>query len=300
MHGTGFTLQVNSKKKGIISMSNKVMITAALTGAVTPKELNPAIPLTPEEIAQDAYDCWKAGAAIVHLHMRDENGKGTMDAARFKKATELLRAHTDCDAVICCTSSGTYPAVGPDERMAHFKLVPEIEMGSFDAGSFNWGCDVIFDNSPQFLTALAKCYQDYEVKPELEIFDMGMLGNCKHYAKTGVLNTPLYCQLCLGILGGMEATVENLQHLARNLPEGTKWSAFGIGKDHMPIMYAALALGADGIRVGLEDNVMYSKGVKASNVMLVERAVRAVKEFGKEVATSAEAREILGIKPLVR
>jgi len=98
----------------------------------------------------------------------------------------------------------------------------------------------------------------------------------------------------------MESTVDNLQYLVRQMPEGSKWSAFGIGKDHLPIMYTALALGADGIRVGLEDNVMYSKGVKASNVMLVERAVRVVKEFGKEIATCAEAREILGIKHLVR
>jgi len=281
-------------------MSNKVMITAALTGAVTPKEINEYIPLTPEEIAEDAYKCWKAGAAIVHLHMRDEDGIGTMDAKRFQKTIELLRSHKDCDVVICCTSSGARPPVTSEARMAHFKSIPEIELGSYDAGTFNWGCDVVFDNTPQFLKDLAKCYQDYDVKPEIEIFDMGMLGNTKHYLKTGVLQGPIYCQFCLGVLGAMEATVENLQHLVRHMPEGAKWSAFGIGKDHMPIMYAALAMGADGIRVGLEDNVMYSKGVKATNVMLVERAVRVVKEFGKEIATSAEAREIMGIKQLTR
>lgn len=281
-------------------MSNKVIITAALTGAVTPKELNGNIPITPEEIAEDAYKCWKAGAAVVHLHMRDENAKGSMDTNRFKKTIELLRNHKDCDAVICCTSSGTYPPISSEERMAHFKSIPEIEMGSYDAGTFNWGCDAVFDNTPQFLTELGKCYQEHDVKAELEIFDMGMLGNVKHYLKTGILQSPAYCQFVLGVLGGMEATVENLQYLVRHMPEDSKWSAFGIGKDHMPIMYAALALGADGIRVGLEDNVMYSKGVKASNVMLVERAVRVVKEFNKEIATSAEAREILGIKQLTR
>ncbi|MTI56581.1 3-keto-5-aminohexanoate cleavage protein [Geosporobacter ferrireducens] len=281
-------------------MSNKIMITAALTGAVTPKELNDSIPLTPEEIAEDAYQCWKAGASIVHLHMRDEAGKGSMDAARFRKTIELLRAYEDCDVVICCTSSGTYPPVGSAERMAHFKSIPEIEMGSYDAGTFNWGCDVVFDNTPQFLTELGMCYQEYDVKAELEIFDMGMLGNVKHYLKKGVLQTPPYCQFVLGVLGGMEASVENLQYLVRHMPEGSIWSAFGIGKDHMPIMYAALALGANGIRVGLEDCVMYSKGVKATNVMLVERAVRVVEAFGKAVATPAEARKILGIKQLIR
>jgi uncharacterized protein (DUF849 family) len=281
-------------------MAEKIFITAALTGAVTPKEINPYIPLTPEEIAKDAYDCWKAGAAIVHLHMRDEAGKGTMDADRFKKAIKLLRAHEDCDVVICCTSSGTYPPVGDEERMKHFTLIPEIEMGSYDAGTFNWGCDVVFDNTPTFLTSLGQCYQSYDVKPEIEIFDMGMMGNVKHYLKEGVLPENPYYQFVLGVLGGMEANVENLQFMVNHLPENAKWSAFGIGKDHLPIMYAALAMGADGIRVGLEDNVMYAKGVKATNVMLVERAVRVVKEFGKEVATPAEARALLNLKPFKR
>jgi uncharacterized protein (DUF849 family) len=281
-------------------MANKVFITAALTGAVTPKGINEHIPMTPEEIAEDAYNCWKAGAAIVHLHMRDENGRGSMEEARFKKSIDLLRAHKDCDVVICCTSSGTRHPITSEERMVHFKSIPEIEMGSYDAGTFNWGTDGIFENSPQFLVELAKCYREYDVKAEIEVFDMGMLGNAKHYLKTGVLDAPLYCQFVLGVLGGMESTVDNLQYLVRHMPQGSKWSAFGIGKDHLPIMFAALALGADGIRVGLEDNVMYAKGVKANNVMLVERAVRVVKEFGKEIATSAEAREMLGIKQLVR
>ena len=280
-------------------MPDKVIITAALTGAITPKEINENIPLTPEEIAEDAYNCWKAGAAIVHLHMRDKEGNGSMEAARFQKTVELLRAHEDCDVVICCTSSGAMNPK-PGQRMAHFQTIPAIEMGSYDAGTMNWGCSFVFDNNPAFLEELGKCYREFDVKPEVEIFDMGMLGNTKHYVKLGVLKAPLYCQLVLGVLGGMEATVENLQYLVRHLPEGTKWSAFGIGKDHMPIMYAALALGADAIRVGLEDNVMYSKGVKASNVMLVERAVRVVKEFGKGIATPAETRVILGIRPLMR
>lgn len=281
-------------------MSNKVFITAALTGAVTPKDINEHIPLTPEEIAEDAYNCWKAGAAIVHLHMRDDHGKGSMEEARFKKTIELLRAHKDCDVVICCTSSGSTVPITSAERMVHFQSIPEIEMGSYDVGTFNWGDAAVFENSPRFLAELAKCYRENDVKAEVEIFDMGMLGNAKHHLKTGVLDAPPYFQFCLGILGGMESTVDNLQYLVRHMPEGTKWSAFGIGKDHLPIMFAALALGADGIRVGLEDNVMYAKGIKATNVMLVERAVRVVKEFGKEIATAAEAREILGIKQLVR
>ena len=278
-------------------LKNKTIITAALTGAVTPKELNETIPLTPEEIAEDAYKCWKAGAAIVHLHMRDKDGNGTMDRDRFAETIKLIKAHKDCDVIINCTSSGSVTPVTAEQRMEHFKTIPEIEIGSYDAGTINWGCNFVFDNNPQFLEQLGNTYLEYNVKPEVEIFDMGMIGNINHYIKQGSVKAPIYCQLVLGVLGGSPATVENLLYLVRHLPEGAIWSAFGIGVGHMPIMYAALALGGH-IRVGLEDNVYYARGVKASNVMLVERAVKAVETFGKQVATPAEAREILGLKQL--
>ncbi|MCL1994389.1 MAG: 3-keto-5-aminohexanoate cleavage protein [Spirochaetes bacterium] len=281
-------------------MKDKTMIIAALTGAVTPKDISEHIPMTPEEIAEDAYKCWKAGASIVHLHMRDDEGKGTMDVGRFKKSVELLRAHKDCDVVICCTSSGSVKKLENHQRMEHFKTIPDIELGSYDAGTMNWGCTNVFENSPKFLEELAQCYLDNEVKAEVELFDMGMITNTNYYIQQGFIKTPIFCQVVLGVLGGAPATVECLTHLVKHIPEGSIWSAFGIGKDHLPIMYAALALGAHGIRVGLEDNVYYSKGVKATNTMLVERAVRIVKEFGKEPATPAEARQIIGLKPLVR
>jgi uncharacterized protein (DUF849 family) len=280
-------------------LKNKVIITAALTGAVTPKELNEAIPLTPQEIADDAYKCWKAGASVVHLHMRDEQGLGTMERDRFKETIDLLRAYEDCDVVICATSSGSMKPMTEEERMEHFRTIPEIELGSYDAGSMNFGGTFLFDNNPQFLDKLGRTYAEFNVKPELEIFDMGMLSNVEFHVKQGTLQGPLYYQLVLGVIGGMKATVENLVYLRNHLPEGAVWSAFGIGAGHMPIMYATIAQGGH-VRVGLEDNVFYSKGVKATNVMLVERAVRAVEVFGKEVATSVEAREILGLKQLER
>jgi len=283
-------------------MAKKIVISAALTGAVTPKELNPYIPLQPEEIAEDAYKCWKAGAAVVHLHMRADDGKGCMDAQKFKKTVELIKAHEDCDVIINCTSSGVsleHPAT-EEQRYEHFGMIPEIEIGSYDAGTMNWGMGFVFDNNPKFLRDLPKCYLDNDVKPEIEIFDMGMITNTKQLIKEGLVKPDIWVQLVLGVLGGAPATIEDMLHLAKNLPEGAKWSAFGIGKDHMPIMYAALAAGADGIRVGLEDNVMYSKGVHATNLSLTERAVRVVKEFGYEVATPAEAREILGLKQLAK
>ncbi len=276
-----------------MGLENKVIITAALTGAMTPKEMNPNIPLTPEEIAEDAYKCWKAGAAVVHLHMRDDEGLGTMDKEKFKKTVELIKAKPDCDVVINCTTSGDNRA-SYDDRMAHLPYV-KPEIASFDAGSFNWMPFGIFDNSPQFLEPLGNTMKEHGVKPEFEIFDSGFMNVVKYYAKKGVLEAPYHYQFVLGVLGGMEASVKNLQYLHEMLPEGATWSAFGLGKQHMPIMYATLALGGH-IRVGLEDNVYYSKGQLASNVMLVERAARVINEFGKEPATPEEARQILGIK----
>ena len=177
------------------------------------------------------------------------------------------------------------------------QTVDGIEMGSYDAGSFNWMPGGVFENSPQFLEKLGDVYMERGIKPEIEIFDSGMLGVANYFVEKGHLPTPLHFQFCLGVLGAMPATVENLQYLVSKIPEGSTWSAFGVGKQHLPIMYAALALGGN-IRVGLEDNVYYSKGVPATNVMLVERAVKAVEVFGKKPATPAEAREILGIPPL--
>ena len=276
---------------------DSVIITAALTGAVTPKEKNASIPLTPAEIAKDAYDCWKAGAAIVHLHMRNDQGIGCMDHEKFAETIRLIREKKDCDVIINCTSSGDNTGTATDEtRMLHMKTVDGIEMGSYDAGSFNWMPGGVFENSPKFLEQLGDVYIERGIKPEIEIFDSGMLGVADYFVKKGHLPTPLHFQFCLGVLGAMPATVENLQYLVSKIPEGSTWSAFGVGKEHLPIMYAALALGGN-IRVGLEDNVYYSKGVPAANVMLVERAVRAVEVFGKQPASSAKAREILGIPP---
>lgn len=280
----------------------KTIITAALTGAVTPPGYN--IPETPEQIAAEAYECWKHGAAIVHLHMRAPDGMGAMDFDRFEQTVKLIRSHKDCDVIINCTSSGTSPAhpATDEQRYEHHLKIPGIEMGSYDAGTFNWMPAGVFMNSPQFLKALGDAYMEKGIKPELEIFDAGMLGVADYFVKTGHLPTPCHYQFCLGILGGMPATTENLMYLVNHIPKGSTWSAFGVGKAHMPILYSTLALGGH-IRVGLEDNVVFGydadgKKVMATNLSLVDRAVKAVKTFGNEVASPAEAREILGIPPL--
>ena len=289
------------------NLNNKVIITAALTGAMTPAGYN--IPETPEQIAKDAYDCWKAGAAIVHLHMRDDDGLGTMDAKKFEETIRLIRAYEDCDVVINCTSSGDARVSGGDPegnaiRMKHMKTLDGIEMGSYDAGSFNWMPGGVFMNTPKFLQELGDVYLERGIKPEYEIFDTGMLDIVEYFTKKGHLPQERHYQFCLGVLGGMPATVENLLYLSKHIPEGSTWSAFGVGAAHLPIMYAALALGGH-IRVGMEDNVVFGRDengqkIMATNKMPVERAVKAVETFGKKPATAAEAREILGIKPLVR
>jgi len=269
----------------------KVIITAALTGAITPKEMNPNIPVTPREIADDAYQCWKAGAAVVHLHMRDENGNGTMNKEIFKETVALVK--NKCDVVINLTTSGD-PLASDEARMAHLIEI-KPEMASFDAGSFNWMPLGVFMNSPQFLEMLGKIMLENGVKPELEIFDSGMIHNTEYYIKKGVIALPPHYQFVLGVLGGAMATVENLVYLKNLLPKDATWSAFGIGKAHLPILYATIALGGN-VRVGLEDNIYYSKDRLASNVELVARAARLIKEANKEVATPDEARQILGLK----
>jgi 3-keto-5-aminohexanoate cleavage enzyme len=269
----------------------KVIITAALTGAVTPKDVNPNIPLTPQEIANDAYECWKAGAAVVHLHMRDEQGMGTMSKELFQETVGLVESK--CNVVLNLTTSGDNRA-NDDERMAHLIAI-KPEMASFDAGSFNWMPAGVFMNSPQFLEKLGKVMIEHDIKPELEIFDSGMIHTTKYFIKKGLLKSPPHYQFVLGVLGASMATVDDLVYLKNLLPKDATWSAFGIGKDHLRIMYAAIALGGN-IRVGLEDNVYYAKDRLASNVELVSRAARLVKEANKEVATPDEARQILHLK----
>ncbi len=294
----------------------KTILTAALTGAITPHGYD--VPETPEEIADEAYACWKAGAAIVHLHMRDDQGAGVMDPVKFYQTIKLIRTkYPDCDVIINCTSSGDNRVsddspYGNAVRMLHHANVPGIEMGTFDAGSFNWGIPGgIFSNSPTFLTTLGKLYQERNIKPEFEVFDLGMIRAVGVYWKKGIVKAPLHFQLCLGVVGGMDAQPRDVQEMLSyiqrlqsegNLPQEVTWSAFGIGRGHLPVMFSALANGGH-VRIGMEDNVVYGKDkdgkkILATNLMLVERAAKAVEAFGNEVATSAEAREMLGLKQL--
>jgi len=237
------------------------------------------------------YKCYLAGASIAHLHMRDDEGNGTMDKGKFEETVNLIRQK--CDIVINCTTSGDLNATD-ETRQAHLKSL-KPEMASYDCGSMNWMHSGLFINHPKFLEELGYTMQECNVKPEIEIFDAGMVYNSLHYLKKGVLKGPLHYQFVLGAAGGTAATVENLVYLKSLIPEGSTWSAFGIGKSHVPIMLTAIAMGGH-VRVGLEDNLYYRPGVLATNEQLVSRAANIIRESGNEVASSDDAREILGLK----
>lgn len=278
-------------------LRNKTIITIATTGAWPKKENNPNVPMTPEEISEDVYSCWQAGAAVAHLHMRDENGNGTMDKARFAKTLELLKTnHPDCDIILNLTTSGDLNATD-ETRMVHLKEL-RPDMGSYDCGSMNWMHSGLFLNTPKFLEELGTNMQEWGVKPEIECFDPGMIYNAQYYLKKGILKAPLHFQFCMGCANGIGGSIKNLLFMKETMEAtcpGSTWSCFGVGQSAMSMLYAAVALGGH-IRVGMEDNVLYSKGVLAeNNAQFVKRAVRVIEEYGRQVATPAEAREILSI-----
>ncbi|MCP4136497.1 MAG: 3-keto-5-aminohexanoate cleavage protein [bacterium] len=274
------------------SLSQKTIITVAPTGAWPGKKDNPGIPLTPVEIADDVYQCWKSGAAIAHLHMRDEEGRGSMEKERFKETVNRIR--DKCNIVLNLTTSGDLNATD-ETRMAHLiEIKPEL--ASFDCGSMNWMHNSLFINHPQFLETLSMTMNENHVKPEIEVFDAGMLYNALYYLKKGFLLAPLHFQFVLGAAGGTAATVENLVYLKSLLPPGSTWSALGIGKGHLPVLLATVALGGH-VRVGMEDNVLYAKNRLAkSNSEFVERTKRILEEANKEAASPDEAREILSLR----
>ena len=273
-------------------MGNKVILTVAPTGAWPTKEDTPYVPLQPEEIAAEVYECWKVGASVAHIHVRDDEGKASMSFEKFEQTVRLIRKR--CDIVLNLTTSGGLGLTDEIRMKPFIELKPEI--ASYDCGSMNWLHTSVFENSPAFLEKLGVAMEENNVKPEIEVFDAGMVYNAIYYMKKGILKSPLHFQFVLGAAGGMDATVENLIFLKSLIPEDSTWGALGIGKGHLPILYTTLALGGH-VRVGMEDNIFYSQGVLAkSNVEFVERAKRLAKEMGKEIATPDETRKILNLK----
>ena len=267
-----------------------LIITVAPNGAEVMKKDNPNLPITPKEVAEEVYNCCKEGASIVHLHARDNDGKPTQDPDIYNEMIGLIKKR--CNVVIQISTGG---AIGMNikERRAPLKLKPE--MASLTTGTVNFG-DGVFYNPPSLIKSLAKEMKNLKIKPEMEIFDVGMIVNAKRLIKEGLINPPFQFGLITGVPGGIPGTIKDLMYLVESLPENSLWSATGIGKSHIPISVASIALGGN-VRLGFEDNIYYRKGILAeSNARLVKRIVRIAKEMGRDIATPDEARELLRLK----
>lgn len=271
----------------------KLIITAAICGAEVTKEQNPAVPYTVEEIVREAKSAVDAGAAIVHLHVREDDGTPTQSRARFKECIDAI--YKECPDVILIPSTGGAVGMTAEERLQPTELFPE--MATLDCGTCNFGDDV-FENTMPTMRAFGKRMLENNIKPEYECFEMGHLDTILTMAKKGqVPGDPMQFNFVLGVHGCTPATVQNLCWLVNAIPAGSTWTATGIGRHAFTLAAAAIAMGGN-VRVGFEDSVYLEKGVLAkSNGEMVAKVVRIAKEMGREIATSAEAREILGLKP---
>lgn len=285
------------------------IISCAVTGSAPTPGKNPAVPVTPEQIAKSAIDAAKAGAAVVHIHVRDpKTTKPSMDPALYRETTERIR-DSGSNVIINLTTgpgaryvpsaedpgkaSADSTMVQPEKRVVHIEeMKPEV--CSLDVATMNFNQHV-FLNHPDHLAIMAKRIKAAGAKPELEVFDTGHIVLAKKMIADGLIEAPPYFQLCLGISYGAPATVESMMAMRNLLPEGAVWSAFGISREQFPMVAAGVLLGGN-VRVGLEDNIWLEKGVMApSNAALVEKAASIVNQLGGSVATPDEARAQLGL-----
>ncbi len=268
----------------------KLIITACLTGAEVTREQQPNLPLTPDEIAEAAYQCYLAGASMVHVHARDKDGNPTQDYEVYKEIKEKTAAKCN---IIFQPSTGGATWHTPEQRMQPIELSPE--MATLSMGTCNFGDDV-FMNTEENIKIFAKRMYELGVKPELECFEKGMVDTALRFAKKAIINTPMHFDFVLGVAGAMGGELRDLLYMVESIPAGSTWTVAGVGRYQLPLNIAAIMLGGHA-RTGFEDNVNFSKGVLAtSNAQLVERVARLSREMGREVATPDEAREILGLK----
>jgi 3-keto-5-aminohexanoate cleavage enzyme len=266
-----------------------LIITCAPVGAEVMPSQTPYLPYTPAKLAETARAIEAAGASIIHVHCRTDEGTNTHEVHRFKQAYDAIRGASN---LIVQFSTGGAIGMMPEERASVLELRPE--MATLTCGTVNFGDDIFENSFPIMRGILAKMHL-YQVRPELEIFDKGHLANARKLAKEGLLTFPQHVDFVLGVPGGLEATVQNLCDLVDDLPAGCTWSVAGVGRQQLPMAMVAIAMGGH-VRVGLEDNLYYSKGRLAKNEELVARVARIAEEAGRPVATPDEAREILGVK----
>ncbi len=269
-----------------------LIITAAITGAETTRDMNPNLPITPEEQAREAAECVKAGAAVIHLHVRDEKGVATQSLDRFRASIEAIRKACPKETIIQISTGG---AVGePMEKRVAPIVALKPEMASLNIASMNFGDD-IFLNHPRDVRALAGEMQKLGVVPEVEVYDAGDVEAARRLVKKGLLKKPVHYQFVLGVDGGLSGELKNLSFMTGLVDPDDTWAVAGIGRYETPCAVAAVAYGGH-VRVGFEDNVYFHKGELAkSNAQLVARVARIAGEIGRPVASPAEARRLFGI-----
>lgn len=294
-----------------LEMNREVFITCAVTGSGATQDRSPHVPRSPQQIAQSAIDAAKAGAAVVHCHVRDpETGTPSRDLALYREVTDRIR-DAEVDVVLNLTAgmggdmvfggtetplptvAGT-DMVGATERVAHVaECRPEI--CTLDCGTMNFAeADYVMTNTPGMLTAMGRMMTELGVKPEIEAFDTGHLWYAKQLVKDGVLDSPALVQLCMGVPWGAPDDLNTFMAMVNNVPDDWTFSAFGLGRSQMPYVAASVLAGGN-VRVGLEDNLMLDRGVLATNAQLVERAAGIVENLGAKVIGPAEVRAKLGL-----
>ncbi|MDR0969605.1 MAG: 3-keto-5-aminohexanoate cleavage protein [Lentimicrobiaceae bacterium] len=272
----------------------KLIITAAICGAEVLKEHNPAVPYTVEEIVREAKSAYDAGASIIHLHVRYDDGTPTQDKARFKECIDAIKAVIP--DIIIMPSTGGAVGMTNDERLQPTEL--DIEMATLDCGTCNFGGDDVFENTENTIKYFGKRMIERGIKPELEVFDKSMIDMALRLAKKGFINAPFHFDFVMGVNGGISGDLRDFTFLRGSIPPGSTYTVAGIGRYEFPLAAAAIIDGGN-VRVGFEDNVYLSKGVLAkSNGELVAKVVRLANELGREIANPHEARQILGMKPI--
>jgi 3-keto-5-aminohexanoate cleavage enzyme len=271
-------------------MSHPLIITCAITGAETTRHQQPKLPITPYEQAAAAAEAVQAGASVIHLHVREDDGQPSQRPERFKESIEAIRRAAP--GVIIQISTGGAIGESIENRAKPLALKPE--MASLNLGTMNFGED-IFYNHPKDIVALAAKIYENGITPEIEIYEVGMLETAFRMVKKKQLRGPLHCQFVLGVPGGMSGELKNLVHLVSMLPEDAHWGVAGVGRFQLPLAVHTLLMGGH-VRVGFEDNIYYKKGELAkSNAQLVERVANLSRELGREVATPEVARQIMGL-----
>lgn len=269
----------------------KLVITAAICGAEVTKEQNPSVPYTVEEIVREAQSAYHAGASIIHLHVREDDGTPTQDKERFEVCIKAIKEA--CPDVIIQPSTGGAVGMSNEERLQPTLLQPE--MASLDCGTCNFGGDDIFVNTENTIIEFANTMNKMGIKPELEVFDKGMVDMALRLHKKGYIKVPLHFNFVLGVNGGIAATPRDLVFLAGSIPTDATYTVTGIGRHQISMATLSMVMGGH-VRVGFEDNLYLKKGVLAkSNGELVEKIVCIAEALGREIATPEEARCILGL-----